>query len=206
VTDTVTAFDQPTTRTRLDEIATALTARGLDATVVTSGSEARAHVDRLIPDDALVYNTRSQTLEDIGVAADVVAATRYRATRTHTDTLNPMTQINELRRHVSTMDVVIGSVHAVTHDGQVVIASASGSQLAPYAFGADRVIWVVGAQKIVPDLDTAFERIAQHCYPLENARLQAEYGMSSIVGKQLVISSELPGRISVILVEESLGF
>ena len=114
--------------------------------------------------------------------------------------------MNEFRRHVSTMDVVVGSVHAVTEDGQVVIASASGSQLAPYAFGADRVIWVVGAQKVVKDLDTAFDRINRHSFPLENERLQQAYGMPSIVGLQLVVSFQRPGRVTVLLLEEPIGF
>ena len=110
------------------------------------------------------------------------------------------------RRHVATMDVVIGSVHAVTEDGHVVIASASGSQLAAYAFGASRVIWVVGAQKIVEDLDEAFARIEQHSLPLESERLQQVYGQPSIVGKQLVISHERPGRITLLLLAEAIGF
>jgi hypothetical protein len=80
------------------------------------------------------------------------------------------------------MDVVIGSVHAVTDDGLVVIASYSGSQFAAYAFGASKVIWVVGAQKIVTDLDQAFARIEQHSLPLESQRLQEVYGQPSSIG------------------------
>ena len=194
-------------RARLERAAAGLTARGMEARIVTNGAEARAVVDHLIPDGALVYDTTSRTLEEIGVAADVRAATRYRATRTHTETLDPKTQTDEFRRHVSTMDVVVGSVHAVSEDGHVVVASASGSQLASYAFGASRVIWVVGAQKVVLDLDVAFERVERHSYPLEDARLRKVYGSPSVIGKQLVVSHEvMPGRITVLLVEEALGF
>ena len=201
------AFAVPADRARLERAAAALTARGMEARIVSTGKEARAVVDELIPDGALVYDTTSRTLEEIGVAADVRAATRHRATRTHTETLDPGTQMDEFRRHVATMDVVVGSVHAVSEDGHVVIASASGSQLASYAFGASRVIWVVGAQKVVPDLDVAFERIERHSYPLEDARLREAYGMPSVIGKQLVVSHEMtPGRITVLLVEEALGF
>jgi YkgG family uncharacterized protein len=182
------AFAVPADRARLDRAAAALTARGMAARIVSTGEEARAVVDQLIPDGVLVYDTTSRTLDETGVAADVRAATRYRATRTHTETLDPRTQTDEFRRHVSTMDVVVGSVHAVSEDGHVVVASASGSQLASYAFGASRVIWVVGAQKVVLDLDVA-------------------YDMPSLIGKQLVVSQELaPGRITVLLVEEALGF
>jgi hypothetical protein len=179
----------------------------MEARIVSTGKEARAAVDALIPDGALVYDTTSRTLEETGVSDDVRTATRYRATRTHTETLDPSTQTDEFRRHVSTMDVVVGSVHAVSEDGHVVVASASGSQLASYAFGASRVIWVVGAQKVVPDLDVAFERIERHSYPLEDARLREAYGSPSVIGKQLVVSHEImPGRITVLLLEEAIGF
>jgi hypothetical protein len=200
------AFAVPAPVERLTRAAAALGERGMDAIVVRTGADAREVVNRLIPDDALVYDATSQTLAAIGVTDDIRGATRYRATRTHTDTLNPATQMSEFRRHVATMDVVVGSAHAVTEDGHAVIASASGSQLAAYAFGADRVIWVVGAQKVVRDLDAAFERIERHSYPLEDARAREAYGQPSFVGKQLVVSREFPGRISVILVEEPLGF
>ncbi len=201
------AFAVPADRARLERTAAALTDRGMSARIVGSGEEARAAVDQLIGDGDLVYDTSSRTLEDIGVAADIRAATRFRATRTHTETLDPATQMDEFRRHVSTMDVVVGSVHAVSEDGHVVVASASGSQLAAYAFGASRVVWVVGAQKVVTDLDTAFARVERHSYPLEDARLREAYGMPSLIGKQLVVSHEMtPGRITVLLVEDALGF
>ena len=200
------AYAVPASREHLERAAEALIARGMDARVVADGAAARSEFDHLVPDGALVYNTTSRTLDEVGIAADVRGATRYAATRTHTETLDPRTQMDEFRRHVSTMDVVVGSVHAVTEDGHVVVASASGSQLAPYAFGASRVIWVVGAQKVVPDLDAAFDRIERHSLPLEDARLRETYGMPSYVGKQLVVSREQPGRITVLLVERQLGF
>jgi hypothetical protein len=201
------SFAVPSDRASLERAVAALTSRGMSARIVGSGEEARRAVDELIGDGALVYDTTSQTLEELGVAADVRGATRYRATRTHTETLDPASQMDEFRRHVSTMDVVVGSVHAISEDGHVVVASASGSQLAAYAFGASRVIWVVGAQKVVPNLDAAFERIERHSYPLEDARVREAYGFPSVIGKQLVVSHEItPGRITVLIVEQALGF
>jgi hypothetical protein len=200
------AYTLPAPRERLERVAAALRKRGIEAVIVADAADARATVDGLIPDDALVFDSASRTLEDTGIAADVRGSTRYRSVRTHTDTLDPRTQLNEYRRHVSSMDVVVGSVHAVTDDGHVVVASASGSQIAAYAFGADRVIWVVGAQKMVDDLDAAFDRIERHSFPLEDARAQKAYGQNSVIGKQLVISFEFPGRITAVLVEEALGF
>jgi L-lactate utilization protein LutC len=200
------AFAVPATRELLERAAASLSEHGMAASIVADGAAARAAFDRLVPDGALVYNTTSQTLDQIGIAADVRQATRYRATRTHTETLDPRTQMDEFRRHVSTMELVVGSVHAVTEDGHVVVASSSGSQLAAYAFGANQVVWVVGAQKVVPDLDTAFDRIERHSFPLEHARVREAYGIQSYIGKELVVSRETPGRITVLLVEEPLGF
>jgi len=100
----------------------------------------------------------------------------------------------------------LGSVHAVTAGGTPVIASASGSQLASYAWGAANVIFVVGAQKLVPALEAAHERIYTHSLPLEDARAQAAYGQHSQVGKILEIHQELPGRIHVVLIRQQAGF
>ena len=205
-TSTAIDFTQPADRARLDRVVGALANRGIDARVLPDRAEARAAVDQLIPDGALVYNTTSRTIDELGISDDIRSATRYRSTRTHTETLDPATQMDEFRRHVASMDVVIGSVHAVTEDGLVVIASYSGSQFAPYAFGASKVIWVVGAQKIVTDLDEAFTRIEQHCLPLESQRLQEVYGQPSSIGKELVIHGEQPGRITMLLLEDPIGF
>lgn len=205
-TPTAVDFTQPADRDRLDRVVSALANRGIDAHLLPDRAEARAAVDQLIPDGALVYNTTSRTIDELGISDDIRSATRYRSTRTHTETLDPATQMDEFRRHVASMDVVIGSVHAVTEDGLVVIASYSGSQFAPYAFGASKVIWVVGAQKIVTDLDEAFARIEQHCLPLESQRLQEVYGQPSSIGKELVIHGEQPGRITMLLLEDPIGF
>ena len=103
-------------------------------------------------------------------------------------------------------DYALGSVHAITRDGTLVIASASGSQLASYAWGAANVIFVAGAQKLVPTLQAAHERIYQHSLKLEDARAQAAYGQHSQVGKILEIHQELPGRIHIVLIRQPVGF
>ena len=103
-------------------------------------------------------------------------------------------------------DFTLGSLHAITRDGTLVVASALGSQLASYAWGAANVIFVVGAQKLVPDLDTARERIYEHSFKLEDARALEAYGKNSRVGKILEIHEEDPGRIHVVLIREAVGF
>ena len=121
--------------------------------------------------------------------------------------MDRQTQADEIRRLSAAPDVMLGSVHAVTETGSLVTASNSGSQLGPYAAGAGRVILVVGTQKIVSDLDEGLRRIDEYAFPLEDARAQAAYGIHSGVNKVLIINREIaPGRITVVLVDEVLGF
>src|SRR6202011_4742274 len=116
------------------------------------------------------------------------------------------TQMQEMKAIGGQPDYALGSVHAVTREGALVIASASGSQLASYAWGATAVIFVVGAQKLVPTLEAARERIFNHSLKLEDARAIAVYGQNSSVGKILEIHQELPGRIHVVLIRQLVGF
>jgi hypothetical protein len=88
-----------------------------------------------------------------------------------------------------------------------VVASASGSQLPGYAGGAARAIWVVGAQKVVPDLSTALRRVEEHCLPLENDRAMKVYGRPSAINRVLILNAEPdPGRGTVLLLREAIGF
>ena len=117
------------------------------------------------------------------------------------------TQSDDIRRLASAPDVMLGSVHAVTTAGSLLVASMSGSQLGPYVTGAGRVIFVVGIQKIVSDLDEGLRRINEYAFPREDARAQVAYGIHSAVNKVLIINREItPGRITVVLVDEVLGF
>ncbi len=95
----------------------------------------------------------------------------------------------------------------MTQTGQVLIASNTGSQLSPYAYGARHVVWVVGTQKIVKDFAEGLQRINEYSLPLENERAQQAYGKGSNVSKILIVNKEVqPGRITIILVKEKLGF
>ena len=184
----------------------ALTANGMETLVVESGAEARSRVLDLLPEGALVFTAMSRTLDTLGLSADINESSRYIPLRPQLKTLDRQVQEREWRRLQSSPEYVVGSVHAVTEQGQVLIASASGSQLASYVFGAIRVIWVVGAQKIVCDLEEGLRRVREYSYPLEHERIQALGMPGSFVAKILIVERERPGRISVILVKEVLGF
>ena len=148
----------------------------------------------------------SVTLQETGIAAAIDEGDRYESARNRMMALDFATQLQEMKAIAGQPDYALGSVHAVSRDGTLVIASASGSQLASYAWGAANVIFVVGAQKLVPSLEAARERIIEHSLKLEDARAYAAYGQNSRVGKILEIHQEDPGRTHVVLIRQVVGF
>ncbi len=161
----------------------------------------------LLPEGAEVFNNNSMTLQTIGVAEDIERSGRYRPIRLMLYQMDRELQEREMRKLAAAPDHVVGSAHALTEQGSLLVASASGSQLGPLASGAGSVILVVGGQKIVPDLETGLRRIREYCYPLENQRALKAYGVPSGVNNVLIINRVLaPARVTVILVNERLGF
>ncbi len=167
---------------------------------------ARERVLARIPEGSSVMTYPSVTLEETGIAPAIDNGGPYDSARTKVLALDRATQMQEIKAVMVLPDFSLGSVHAVTLDGRLVIASALGSQLASHAWGAGNVIFVVGAQKLVPDLDTAHERIYEHSFKLEDARALEAYGANSRIGKILEIHEEDPGRIHVVLIRAVVGF
>lgn len=200
-------FTLPASDERLARIVTALEANNLSPVVVETGQQARQAVLDRLPEGATVFTSNSHTLEAIGVRSEIEQSSRFQAVRPRLLALKRQQRVREMRHLGASPDVVIGSVHAVTEQGHVLIASGTGSQLASYAYGAQTVIWVVGKQKLVRDLDEELQRIQEYCYPLENARMRERSGQETIIGKILLVQREItPGRIAVVLVKENLGF
>jgi hypothetical protein len=195
-----------------DESSVKRTVAALEANGITvlrapdSGGAKRIVLD-LIPDASQVYHGASQTLDVVGITDEMDKSGRYEPLRPRIWSMDRKTQADEIRRLGAAPDVMLGSVHAVTETGSLIAASMSGSQLGPYVSGAGRVILVVGTQKIVRDLEEGLLRINEYAYRLEDARAQAAYGIRSAVNKVVVINREItPGRITVVLVDEVLGF
>ena len=184
----------------------ALEEHGFSVEVVDDLDAAREAVLARIPEGASVMTNTSVTLQETGIAAAIDGSGPYDSARNKMLALDFATQLPEMKAVAGQPDYALGSVHAVTRDGTLVIASASGSQLASYAWGAAGVIFVVGAQKLVLSLEAAHERIVEHSLPLEDARAYAAYGMNSRVGKILEIHQEDPGRIHVVLIRQQVGF
>jgi acyl-CoA hydrolase len=190
----------------LAETFVALEERGLSVEVVDDLDAARERVLARIPDGSSVMTNPSVTLQETGIAQAIDNGGPYDSARTKVLALDRATQLQEIKAIMGQPDFALGSVHAITRDGTLVIASALGSQLASYAWGAANVIFVVGAQKLVPDLDAAHERVFEHSFKLEDARALEVYGKNSRVGKILEIHQEDPGRIYVVLIRAVVGF
>jgi acyl-CoA hydrolase len=190
----------------LNATVVALEEHGFSVEVAGDLDAARQAVLARIPDGSSVMTNTSVTLTETGIADAINEGGRWESARNKMFALDFATQVQQMKAIGGQPDYALGSVHAVTRDGTLVIASASGSQLASYAWGAANVIFVIGAQKLVPTLAAAHERIYQHSLPLEDARAQAAYGQHSQVGKILEIHTELPGRIHVVLIRQPAGF
>src|ERR1700746_2399170 len=185
---------------------TALEEHGFSVEVVDDLDAAREAVLARIPHGSSVMTNPSVTWAETGIADAINDGGPYESARNKMFALDFATQAQQMKAIGGQPDYALGSVHAVTRDGTLVIASASGSQLASYAWGAANVIFVVGAQKLVPTLEAAHERIYQHSLVLEDARAIAAYGQHSSVGKILEIHQELPGRIHIVLIRQVVGF
>ena len=192
---------------QIEHVVHALEANGIHAIVAENGEEAQRIFFELIPEGAEVFLGASVTLETLGIKDEIDTSVRFEALRPKMFTMDRATQAREIRKLGGAPDYAAGSVHAVTEDGQVLIASNTGSQLGPYASGAGKVIWVVGAQKIVKDLNEGFKRIYEYELPLETEHMRELYNAPTNVNKVLVVNRELrPNRITMIIVKEELGF
>ena len=200
-------YAKQATDEKIERTSKALEANGIQTLIAETGADAKRLFLELIPEGSEVFLSSSVTLEQLGIVADVDQSGKFDAVRPKMYAMNRETQGREIRKLIAAPDFAAGSVHAVTEDGHVLIASATGSQLGPYASGAGRVIWVVGAQKIVKDLNDGFRRIQEHVIPLEEEHMQQLYKVGTAVNEMLIVNrATRPGRITMILVKEELGF
>jgi hypothetical protein len=192
---------------QVNRTAAALEANNIHVLIAADSHEAKRLFFELLPESAEIFLGASVTLEKLGIKEEVDKSGKYDAVRPKMFALDRATQAREIRKLGGTPDYAAGSVQAVTEDGHVLIVSNTGSQLGPYAQGAGKVIWVVGAQKIVKDVSQGLKRIYEYCYPLEEEHMQQLHHLSTGVNKILIVNRELrPGRTTMIIVKESLGF
>lgn len=194
------------TKKSVEKTIVALKTNGIEAVFVENGEAAKAKALSLIPVGAEVMNITSVTLDTIGLPKELGEPGKFNFVRAKL--MDKNVQPREKKRLGAAPEWAVGSVHAVTENGEVMIASNTGSQLPAYAYGADHVIWVVGTQKIVKNLDDGRKRIYEYVLPLESERAKKAYGVvGSAVSKMLIVDKEIaPGRITIIFVGEVLGF
>lgn len=202
----VSEFGAPASDGVVERTAEALRARGYEVRVAEDREQARELALELIPNGSEVNQASSMTVDDLGIGEALVERAEYTALKPLLWSMDRATQGKEFRQLMSGPEVVIGSVHALTEDGVMLASSMSGSQLGQYAGGAGKVVLVIGSQKIVPDLETAFQRIDEHVVPLEDARAFEAYGIHTAQNKTLIMRADLPGRTAVVLVKDAIGF
>jgi LUD domain len=202
-----TSFADPVPADRLERAAAALKANGFAVEILDDAAAARIRIKDLIPEGAAVFTGASETLRLSGIDEDINTSGRYEALRPRVLAMDRVAEADEYRRLLASPDVVVASAAALTETGSVVVASGSGSQLPAFAGGGAHAIWIVGAQKVVPDLSTALQRVEEHALPLESARTKAAYGWPSAINRLLVLNAELqPGRGTILLLREAIGY
>jgi len=185
----------------------ALDANNIHTIVTENGVDAKKKLLEMIPADAEIFTSSSVTLNTLGVTEEIDKSGRFNSVRAKLIMMDRVIQNREMEKLGATPEFMIGSVHAVTETGRVIIASKTGSQLAGYVAAAAHVIWVVGTQKIVATLEDGMQRIEEYVLPLENARSLDVYGVMSSINKLLIVNKEFaPYRTTMILVKENLGF
>jgi hypothetical protein len=203
----VREFEKLASEEQIERTRKALEANNIRTLVAETGEEARRMFFELVPDGAEIFLGASVTLEQLGIKDVIDKSGRFDAVRPRMFAMDRATQGREIRKLGGVPDYAAGSVQAVTEAGQVLTASRTGSQLGPYASGAGRVIWVVGTQKIVKDLDEGLRRVYEYCLPREEEHMQQLYHTGTALNKILIFNAEMrPERVTMILVKEDLGF
>ncbi len=201
-----TKFSRPASEDRTRRVMSALENNGFKVKIVDNLEVLRKAVLAQIPSGAEVFTSTSVTLDQAKLT-ETLNDEPYVSVR---NMLMPLYGVPEkaleMKRLGSASDYAIGSVHALTEDGQAVIASASGSQIPNYVYGAKNFIWVVGSQKLVENLDEALDRIENYTFHLEDERAQKAYGFGSSINKILIYRKEPMGRGTIYIIREAVGF
>lgn len=195
-------FSIPANQLSIENTVDSLGKNGIEAYIFNTPEELKKKLFELLPLKAEVMTMTSVTLDTLGITSEILNSGKYEPVRKKLKSMDTIEQ----RKIASGADYSIGSIHAVTEDGEILIASATGSQLSAYAYASGKIIWVVGTQKIVKNLDEGMKRIYEYCLPLEDKRARKVYNMGSKVGKILTINSEVPERITILFLKQNIGF
>jgi hypothetical protein len=192
----------------IQKVVDSLKKENIEAFVVENGQAAKEKVLEIIPKGVEVMTMASQTLEVLGLNKEINESGNYDSTKSKLMKMDRATQGREMQKLGAAPEWAIGSVHAVSEDGHIFVASATGSQLGAYGFGSAHVVWVVGSQKIVKNWEEGIKRTYEYSLVKESERQIANGNPNgSYIGKLLIINKEFkPGRTTLIIVKENLGF
>ncbi|MBI3984358.1 MAG: LUD domain-containing protein [Candidatus Levybacteria bacterium] len=201
-------WSKPADRKSIRKAMDALRKNKFNVFLVETPEDAKKKFFEIVPEGASIINSSSKTLDSIGIAKEINESGKYDSVKNKLNSMDRKTQHRQMQQLGSAPEWAVGSVHAITKDGHVLIASRSGSQIPGYAYGADHVIWVAGIQKIVENINEGIKRIFEYCLVLESKRVQKAYGMEkSTVSKILIFNEEInPDRTTIILINQAIGF
>jgi L-lactate utilization protein LutB len=174
-----------------------------------SKEDALAKVVSVIPPGSEIATASSVTLKQIGLL-DLLNSKKHDWKNFRDNIFTEIDHLkrDELRRESILADYNVQSLQAITESGQLLIASGMGNQLSAIAYASRHLVFVAGLQKVVPTLDSAFERLNEFVLPLENERIRhMGFKEGATLGKYLVFEKEIrPRQVHIILVDEVLGF
>lgn len=194
----------------VDKAVAGMRARGFDVVLVEDAAGALDAVKSLIPDGAEVMNGSSTTLNEIGFG-DLLKSGKHKWRNLHEAILAEKDPVRQgvLRRQSVAADYYVAGINAITQDGELIAADASGSRVGAFPFGAGHLVIVSGINKIVPSREDAFKRLDEYVFPLEDARAKRAYGAGSSINKIVILAREPAwnkGRTTIVLVKSRLGY
>ena len=203
-------YNTLSTKEVIDKTIKALASKNIETILVKNKTQALDKIKELIPPGASVMNGASITLEQIGFI-DYLKSGTHGWNNLHELILSEKDPAKQaiLRKQSVLSDFYLGSVHALVENGDLVIASNTGSQLPHIVFTSPNLIFVVSTKKIVPNLAEAMRRLEEYIVPLEDKHMVEKYGAHTAINKVVIFKNENPmmGRkVRMILVEEDLGF
>jgi L-lactate utilization protein LutC len=199
-------FTELADKDRVEKLIEILMQNGVNALFAETKDEAKKKVLELIPEGSEVMTMTSVTMEELGLMEEFNESGKYDSVRKKMENHPGDEGLVQRKKLAGVPEFAVGSVHAVTEAGEIMIASNSGSQLPAHSYGAAKVVWVVSTKKIVEDLEEGFKRIREYSLPLENARAQKAYGVGSEIKKILIFFKENPGRLNLIFIGEDIGY
>lgn len=203
--------------TKLKGVKKALEKNGMEACVVKTGDAARRKALSMIKKGASVGLGGSRTADEIGLL-DALRRGDYDLFDQYAPRLSKKDSLEARKKGIGARYFVSGS-NAITEDGKIVNVDGMGNRLAGFCFGPEKVILVVGRNKIVRDVESAIERVRNVAAPMNAKRFGlntpcARTGRCNdcdspqrICSLTLIIEKQkVAGRISVILINQDLGF